>query len=518
MGQIFQTQRSQELDPVTFKLEKADDITVKGAMSFQINGHIITFATISSVIQVHAISGDGMPHYGLIFQNRFMIDNRNKYNYLLVHALGQTNDYSKLKLDLLFTNKLAVAKTRLARLVSKTATDVISSEWEKVSKHANMQVIVNAFKELVNNEFDIKCEKDMALQKYHNKINCVLAAQHFYAVVMDSVPSCAMESWIEVHRGELLRRAGVAIADVETGVPCKGGEIFWKTKKETHTPEAVYRLQEHKSDEEMKMFIEDANERKMYSHPLAVIESAVVHDKKYRIIKKPVWNERDESSWVYDWRDIYRSDDLKLCDEEYEKLTSVVDCISEFVIEETVNPMHPPASLESKQSFRKRWEHDHKLDPRRGAVLMKVKPNSEEWMDVVTRMKCSSDRVVIINRIENPKVWNKYVKYTQSIGKWKEVQVWHGTRRTDPALICNDGFMKEFARVGECLWYAVDASYCMDKFQYSIGDSIAQVILSLVGGSDYGDIRYIRNNKVLCVYENAATYPAYLITYKKNKS
>lgn len=165
--------------------------------------------------------------------------------------------------------------------------------------------------------------------------------------------------------------------------------------------------------------------------------------------------------------------------------------------------------------FRATWQHNHDLDPRNNAILTDVIKNSTEWNAIVSHMKYQNDKVLQIQRIEHKKLWDKYIAYHASLrGMVQEVQVWHGTRKTDPSLIYNNGFLKEKSRVGGCLWYAVNSSYSMNGFQHKMRNGKSQLFLCLVAGGNNNDVKYIRNNKILNVYKNEATYPAYLITYR----
>ena len=172
-------------------------------------------------------------------------------------------------------------------------------------------------------------------------------------------------------------------------------------------------------------------------------------------------------------------------------------------------------SLKPRHPFRAKWQHNHEMDPQNNAVLTEVNKNSSEWNAIVTHLKYPPEKVLNIKRIEHNQLWNKYITYCNSLGPLlQEVQVWHGTRKTDPSLIYNNGFLKEKSRVGGCLWYAVNSSYSMNGFQHVIGNGKSQLFLCLVAGGNTTHVKYIRNNKILNVYQNDATYPAYLITYK----
>jgi len=169
-----------------------------------------------------------------------------------------------------------------------------------------------------------------------------------------------------------------------------------------------------------------------------------------------------------------------------------------------------------QHAFRSRWTHDHASDPRHNqAVLTNVMKNSAEWTSIIQQMKYAPDKIVQIQRVENEQLWQKYSAYSAGLGgQLKEVEVWHGTRNTDPSMIYHTGFLKEKARVGGCLWFAVNSSYSMNGFQHPIQNGQFQLFLCLVAGGNPQHVKYIRSNKILNVYKNEAAYPAYLITYR----
>ena len=170
--------------------------------------------------------------------------------------------------------------------------------------------------------------------------------------------------------------------------------------------------------------------------------------------------------------------------------------------------------------FADKWQHNHSLYPQRNAVLTPVIKMSPEWNEIVAHMRYSSTKIVRIQRVEQPQLWNRYWTYYKSLGSsCREVKVWHGTRSTQPSLIYNGGFKKEHSRIGGCLWYAVNSSYSMNGFQHNVPRTSTsdygnkQLFLCLVAAGNRNDVKYIRGNMILNVYQNDATYPAYLITY-----
>eukprot|EP01084_Bolivina_argentea_P294898 507561_1 len=145
----------------------------------------------------------------------------------------------------------------------------------------------------------------------------------------------------------------------------------------------------------------------------------------------------------------------------------------------------------------------------------------DEWKKVVTHVRDPAKRKIErIQRIQNAKVWRKYWAYCQKLKQQRSVKVevggfWHGTRTHKPDLIWkHNGFLKAKSRIGNCLWFATENTYSMNGFQHVISSSKHQVFLSFVCCGDTNHVKFIRSNKILNVYHDDATYPAYLLTYK----
>ena len=165
--------------------------------------------------------------------------------------------------------------------------------------------------------------------------------------------------------------------------------------------------------------------------------------------------------------------------------------------------------------FRRLWQHDFAADAVDGAVLKDVDQDTDEYAEVVGQLECAAEQVVGVQRVEHGRLWERYVAYATGLGgALQEVRVWHGTRKTAPELIYTNGFLKEKSRGGGCLWFAVRSSYSMRGFQHPVGNGHNQLFLCLVAGGNAQDVKYIRKNRILNVYKDEATYPAYLITYK----
>ena len=61
--------------------------------------------------------------------------------------------------------------------------------------------------------------------------------------------------------------------------------------------------------------------------------------------------------------------------------------------------------------------------------------------------------------------------------------------------------------------FATENTYSMNGFQHVLGNRKHQCFLAFVCCGHQGDVKFIRQNKILNVYKDAATYPAYLLTY-----
>lgn len=151
----------------------------------------------------------------------------------------------------------------------------------------------------------------------------------------------------------------------------------------------------------------------------------------------------------------------------------------------------------------------------------KVKRNSKEWRRILSHVS-DGRNILRIERVQNARLWRNYQKYCKRLSEKQKYPiderfVWHGTRSTEPSVLWRGtGFDLAFARVGGCLWYAVENSYSMGGFQYTnpmSGES--QVFLALVACGNPVDCKIIQSGRgILNVYKNEATYPAYVVTYR----
>ena len=147
--------------------------------------------------------------------------------------------------------------------------------------------------------------------------------------------------------------------------------------------------------------------------------------------------------------------------------------------------------------------------------------NCNEWNKIILHIRDPHKRKVErIERIQHAKLWRSYWSYCNSLKSKrgynvKEGGFWHGTRTCKPHKIWKEkGFDKNHARIGGCLWYATENTYSMGGFQHVRSDGKHQVFLAFVATGNRSDCKFIRNDKILNVYKNEATYPAYLLSYK----
>merc|ERR1719291_78985 len=94
--------------------------------------------------------------------------------------------------------------------------------------------------------------------------------------------------------------------------------------------------------------------------------------------------------------------------------------------------------------------------------------------------------VMRIDRLQNSRLYREYFKhFKRMILKNKlllsQMSVWHGTRATDPATIWKGGgFDVRYAKVGGCVWFAVQNSYSMGGYQFRKSNGENQVFLAFV--------------------------------------
>ncbi|ETO28476.1 poly polymerase, catalytic region domain-containing protein, partial [Reticulomyxa filosa] len=181
------------------------------------------------------------------------------------------------------------------------------------------------------------------------------------------------------------------------------------------------------------------------------------------------------------------------------------------------NLLHEPSDdckhflFNQSNAFRKKWTGVHQESTT--VLLQSVTPNSEEWNELVGVMKYNN--IVKIERVEHNLLWRKYAEYCVSLGsQYCEQKVHHGTRQNQPQLIYTNGFDLTKAKVGHCLWFAVESQYSRNGYQFSLSNGQAQIFISLIASGNPEHVKFIRGNTVLNVYKNEATYPAYLVTFR----
>jgi len=148
-----------------------------------------------------------------------------------------------------------------------------------------------------------------------------------------------------------------------------------------------------------------------------------------------------------------------------------------------------------------------------------VKKNSREWRFVLSNVM-DGRTILKIERLQNRKLWKNYEKYSRKLTEKRKLSirdekwVWHGTRQTSTDSVWKgNGFDMAYARVGGCIWFAQQNSYSMGGYQFQNPlTGMAEVFLAVVQCGDGNDVKIIRGN-ILNVYANAATYPAYKVSF-----
>jgi hypothetical protein len=151
--------------------------------------------------------------------------------------------------------------------------------------------------------------------------------------------------------------------------------------------------------------------------------------------------------------------------------------------------------------------------------------------------------VTSVERIQNTQLWNTYRAYiqeqdlqndqltTSAQSLVQEHWAWHGSRSTKPVeIFTKEGFMvTKSTFLPQRIWFAIKSSYSMGSFAHRSPGNIDQVILALVaqnplqpGAPDvqnlYRDEGSHRAWWALNCFKNEATYPAYVLTFKRLSS
>lgn len=149
--------------------------------------------------------------------------------------------------------------------------------------------------------------------------------------------------------------------------------------------------------------------------------------------------------------------------------------------------------------------------------LFPVAPGSAEHA-IVQKHISEGSRVTITScsRIQNADLWTKYQGYLTANPGSTEGFFWHGTRTLHPKEIYEkSGFDLKFARVGGCLWFAVQSTYSMGGYQHVTANGETLIILALVANNKRTQhVKKIRGDQILNVYANECTYPAYVLSYR----
>ncbi|CAB9497904.1 TCDD-inducible poly [ADP-ribose] polymerase [Seminavis robusta] len=198
--------------------------------------------------------------------------------------------------------------------------------------------------------------------------------------------------------------------------------------------------------------------------------------------------------------------------------------------------------------------------------LVPVLESSDEWRNVEEELTATLPQAKLyqVLRVQNEMLWEYFcfrkdrATKLSGGGDPNVVRVWHGTRQTDPQVICKDkadGFMMQHSRCGmwgKGIYFAARASYSHDyareesrvventgflsRFFNQRKLTVRTLILAkLVAGEEValqpdnslrlcpekrgGNGRYdtvtgtTNGSKVYVVYENGRAYPEYLVTY-----
>ena len=194
----------------------------------------------------------------------------------------------------------------------------------------------------------------------------------------------------------------------------------------------------------------------------------------------------------------------------------------------------------------------------RTVQVFAVRWGTPEFNDVERKFFSTMTRQYIIRcieRIQNQWLWEKYVQHRSMMvkknsGVVNEMELFHGTRHTDPRAIYDseEGFDMRCSAQGmwgQANYFAVDAryshsyAYCSNSGNKSVflakvltGDSFycssdtslrKPPCKSSAGKVQLGQVRYdtvtgiTNGSRVYMTYDNSKAYPAYLITYYRKQ-
>ena len=210
------------------------------------------------------------------------------------------------------------------------------------------------------------------------------------------------------------------------------------------------------------------------------------------------------------------------------------------------------------------WTMNPPTNAESSSTLINVPTSSLEWKNVekqlVETIKCA--KVHEILRVQNVLLWEYFCFRADRLVKLSGgkapniVNVWHGTRETNPEIICTDeadGFMMQHSRTGlwgQGIYFAEKASRshhyafqtiqtdrCFFSDKQTVGRSV--ILAKLIAGDEvslkpdstlrhcpgkpgskgkrYDTVTgHSKGSKVYVVYENGRAYPEYIVTYTVN--
>ncbi|TNV85324.1 hypothetical protein FGO68_gene8464 [Halteria grandinella] len=202
------------------------------------------------------------------------------------------------------------------------------------------------------------------------------------------------------------------------------------------------------------------------------------------------------------------------------------------------------------QTYPKHWEEVHIMENDL-TIIKEVHNQSNEFNAIqVEFLKTMANKEIIkVERIQNPKLWQKFHVETNQLAKKLQSKqgvniryLYHGTRQNPPRNIyqSEQGFNANYSSEGmwgRAIYFATRSSYS-DDYHYKLPDGsfqmfYARVILGkskemamdrglreppLLEGSQferYDSVQGFTNNTpVFMVYSNSKAYPEYLITYR----
>jgi hypothetical protein len=178
----------------------------------------ISVSYASNVSIVDVMGRVPVPHFGLLLENKFRVDDEKEYKYCLAHALREQK--SKVKFEFFFTNDESYWKKRLARFVGGSSKNV--SVTYKGKATGTGEDIKRCVEEELVKPFVLKSGyAKIALNETSTLSNCVLCAHRLAAVLLRRELDPFLGEWIDSNRGRLIRGSDVPVDRIEGGVPCR---------------------------------------------------------------------------------------------------------------------------------------------------------------------------------------------------------------------------------------------------------------------------------------------------------